>query len=62
MVVASTDFPEYDDRENGAVVHYSSTHVTSGVYGVDRLYVDTEMANEDLRFQIGTHESIVETS
>jgi hypothetical protein len=52
MLVAGTDFPEYDDRENEGVEHYSKTHVSTGIYGVDRLYSDNNRANEELRFYI----------
>lgn len=54
MVVAATDMPDYDDREqiedNGE--HYSKTHVKTGIYGMDLLYVDKHKANENIRIHV----------
>lgn len=54
MVVAATDMPDYDDREqiedNGE--HYSKTHVKTGIYGVDKLYIDKHKANEIIRIHV----------
>jgi len=54
MVVAATDMPDYDDREqiedNGE--HYSKTHVKTGIYGVDKLYIDKNKANENIRIHV----------
>ena len=50
LVIAATDMPDYDDRdkiEGGK--HYSDTHVKFGIYGLDKLYEDRKIANEDIR-------------
>jgi hypothetical protein len=55
LVVAATDLPDSDDRDKQAkppAEHYSKTHATTGVYGVDKLYVDNKKANEELRFYV----------
>jgi len=53
LVVAATDMPDYDDRDklegNEKQNHYSDTHVKFGVYGLDKLYVDREVAGEDIK-------------
>ena len=54
LVVAATNLPDADDRANQEkpAEHYSKTHVKTGIYGLDRLYVDNERANEELRFYV----------
>ncbi len=54
LVVASTDFPDADDRvkQEKPPEHYSKTHVKAGIYGVDKLYADNVKANEELRFYV----------
>ena len=54
LVVAATDLPDADDRENQEKPpeHYSKTHVKAGIYGLDRLYTDNKRANEELRIFI----------
>ena len=54
LVVAATDLPDSDDRANQEKPpeHYSKTHVKAGVYGLDRLYIDNNRANEELRFYV----------
>lgn len=53
MVVAATDLPEYDDREKlEDNEHYSKTHVKTGIYGVDKLYIDNQKANENIRIHV----------
>jgi hypothetical protein len=54
LVVAATDLPDADDRVNQEKPpeHYSKTHVKTGIYGLDVLYVDNEKANEELRFYV----------
>ena len=52
LVVAATDMPDSDDRANQEKPkeHYSKTHAKVGIYGVERLYTDNVIANEELRF------------
>jgi hypothetical protein len=60
LVVAATDLPDSDDRDKQAkppAEHYSKTHVKTGVYGVDKLYVDQKKANEELRFYVNVEGS-----
>ena len=53
LVVAATDMPDYDDREKLVdQEHYSKTHVKTGIYGLEKLYVDNKKANEDIRIVI----------
>lgn len=56
MVVAATDMPDYDDREqlegDDSQEHYSKTHVKTGIYGLDKLYIDSHKANEVIRIEI----------
>jgi hypothetical protein len=53
MVVAATDMPEYDDREQlEDQEHYSKTHVKTGIYGVDKLYIDRNKANVFIRIHV----------
>jgi hypothetical protein len=57
LVVAATDLPDSNDRENqkedkeggGGAEHYSKTHAKVGIYGLEGLYVDKKQANEDIR-------------
>jgi len=50
LVVAATDMPDYDDRDKiEGNVHYSDTHVKFGIYGLEKLYVNREIANEAVR-------------
>jgi len=53
IVVAATDMPDYDDRdyEKKENVHYSTAHAKHGVYGLDKLYKDRTIANEDIRIE-----------
>jgi hypothetical protein len=59
LVVAATDLPDADDRtkQEKPAEHYSKTHVKTGVYGVDKLYVDNAKANEELRFYVNVEGS-----
>ena len=59
LVVAATDLPDADDRRNQEKPqeHYSKTHVKTGIYGLERLYVDSKKANEELRIYVDSHES-----
>lgn len=53
MVVAATDMPEYDDREHlEDQEHYSKTHVKTGIYGLEKLYIDNHKANEVIRIDV----------
>ena len=52
IVVASTDLPDYDDRPK-SLVHYSKTHEKFGIYGLNKLYVDDQRANEEIQFVMG---------
>jgi hypothetical protein len=53
MVVAATDMPDYDDREHlEDQEHYSKTHVKTGIYGLDKLYIDNHKANEVIRIDV----------
>lgn len=53
LVVAATDMPDYDDRDKlEGNVHYSDTHVKFGIYGLDKLYIDREVANEDIQLKV----------
>jgi len=57
VVVAATDLPDSNDRENledeGAKTqHYSKTHAKIGVYGVEHLYENNERSNENIRIVI----------
>jgi hypothetical protein len=64
LVVAATDLPDSNDRENleedadteKKHEHYSKTHAKTGVYGVEHLYVDRVQAGEDIRIVVqGAH-------
>jgi hypothetical protein len=59
LVVAATDLPNANDRENqeNPPEHYSKTHVKTGVYGLDHLYVDNRRANEEVRFYVDAKQS-----
>jgi hypothetical protein len=48
LMVAATDMPDYDDRPPDKE-HYSKTHEKVGVYGLKKLYVDNNKANEEIR-------------
>lgn len=60
LVIAATDLPDSNDREKlseednedepKAHEHYSKTHATVGVYGVENLYADKERARQNIRF------------
>jgi mannosyltransferase OCH1-like enzyme len=54
LVVAATDMPDYDDRDqqDGTKEHYSKTHVKTGIYGLEKLYTDNFKANEDVHFVV----------
>lgn len=66
LIVAATDLPDSDDREASAATttgpgaenkpqpeHYSSTHASVGIYGLEHLYNDTlKRANENLEWFI----------
>jgi Glycosyltransferase sugar-binding region containing DXD motif len=57
LVVAATDLPDSNDRENlkdkqgggGGGEHYSKTHAKIGIYGLQGLYVDKTRADEEIR-------------
>jgi hypothetical protein len=53
MVVAATDMPDYDDRKQiEDQEHYSKTHVKTGIYGLDKLYIDNHKANAVIRVEV----------
>jgi len=56
LVVSATDLPDSNDRENleGKSSHYSTAHAKTGVYGLERLYVDRDPAMEDVRIIVKT--------
>lgn len=49
-VVASTDLPDSDDRPK-SLVHYSKTHEKFGIYGLSKLYVNSERTNDEIRIR-----------
>jgi hypothetical protein len=51
IVVASTDLPDSDDRPK-SLVHYSKTHEKFGIYGLNKLYVNNERTNEEIRIRM----------
>jgi hypothetical protein len=52
ILVASTDFPDYDDRSS-TIEHYSKAHENVGVYGLQRLYRDRHSrVNENIRIRV----------
>ena len=65
LVVAGTDFPDYDDRENledgSEHTHYSKTHVRIGIYGLENLYTDNFLANEEIRIIVNSQNEFVDT-
>ena len=52
LVVAATDMPDYDDRqdlegdEKEQTNHYSKTQTRSDLYGLDKVYVNRNIAHE----------------
>jgi hypothetical protein len=55
LVVASTDFPDSNDRDLPPnSTHYSVLRRQGGIYGLEGLYADKNRANEDLRFIVAT--------
>eukprot|EP00531_Pseudo-nitzschia_arenysensis_P009691 CAMPEP_0116138922 /NCGR_PEP_ID=MMETSP0329-20121206/13031_1 /TAXON_ID=697910 /ORGANISM="Pseudo-nitzschia arenysensis, Strain B593" /LENGTH=707 /DNA_ID=CAMNT_0003633919 /DNA_START=164 /DNA_END=2287 /DNA_ORIENTATION=+ len=54
LVVAATDMPGADDRDEqeDAPKHYSKVHVKTGVYGLEGVYKDFNSANEELRLYV----------
>ncbi len=54
LIVAATDMPDYDDRENSSDrPHYSKTHNRKeGIYGLQKLYTDRNVANEVIALEI----------
>lgn len=64
-MVAGTDFPDYDDRENledgSEHTHYSKTHVRIGIYGLENLYTDNFLANEEIRIIVNSQNEFVDT-
>eukprot|EP00978_Attheya_sp_CCMP212_P049689 scaffold697295_cov47-Attheya_sp.AAC.1 len=63
LVVAATDFEDYDDRkildetDGDTPEHYSKTHAKVGVYGLEKLYVDRHSANEDVKLLLHSQSS-----
>ena len=51
LIVAATDMPEYDDRPK-SIEHYSKSHVKFGVYGLSKLYTNSDRANEEISFRV----------
>lgn len=49
LVVAATDFPYANDRENLPMEHYSKTHAKVGVYGLENLYATNKKAGENVQ-------------
>jgi hypothetical protein len=53
LVVSATDLQDSNDRDthkkNKKTEHYSTTHAKTGIYGLEGLYTDTRIANEDIR-------------
>ena len=69
MIVAATDLPDADDRESVTsnakqTEHYSKTHASVGIYGLEHLYKDSHRANEDLAIVIqqSPFQRLLETS
>ena len=52
MIVAGTDFPDYEDRPNVKGKHYSKTRVKAGIFGLHSLYHDDNNADEIIRIFI----------
>lgn len=62
LVIAATDLPDSNDREklkeedneneSKSHEHYSKTHASVGVYGVEHLYTDKERARQNIRFVV----------
>jgi len=57
LVVAATDMPDYDDRQElegsdkEQTAHYSKTQTRTDLYGLDKLYVDRNIAHERIVIQ-----------
>jgi hypothetical protein len=51
LIAAATDMPDYDDRPP-TMEHYSKTHEKFGVYGLHKLYADSNRANEEFKITI----------
>jgi hypothetical protein len=51
LIIAATDMPDYDDRPPSKE-HYSKTHEKAGVYGMRKLYTNSNRANEDIRITV----------
>lgn len=52
IILAATDMPDYEDRENQDSKHYTKTRVKAGIYGLDKLYKDNDIADEEIRIYI----------
>lgn len=50
LLVAATDFPD-DDRSKQAnpSEHYSKSQPPTGIYGIEKVYIDRNAANEDIQ-------------
>ena len=53
LVVAATDMPDYDDREDleEAAPHYSKTADRTSIYGVEKVYTNPDIAHERIVFK-----------
>lgn len=51
MIVAATDMPDYDDRPP-SLEHYSKTHEKFGIYGLHKLYTNSNRANEEFTITV----------
>ncbi|KAL7461497.1 hypothetical protein ACHAXS_001917 [Conticribra weissflogii] len=60
LVVAATDMPDYDDRQElegsdkEQTAHYSKTQTRTDLYGLEKLYVDRNIAHERIVIQTQT--------
>ena len=59
LVVSATDLQDANDREKISgggktkkTEHYSKTHAKTGIYGLEGLYTDNKIANEDIRLVV----------
>ena len=51
IVVSATDMPDYDDRPP-SLEHYSKTHEKFGIYGLHKLYTNSDRANEEFTIRV----------
>ncbi|KAK1739400.1 hypothetical protein QTG54_009943 [Skeletonema marinoi] len=64
LVVAATDMPDYDDRQElkgedkDQAAHYSKTLDRTTLYGYKKVYTDREIAHERVVFQIQSDQDV----